>query len=172
MPKSSIDFRQASPALEQLRGLSDIFDVWEIKTDRKEIPVTVTQTAYSKYEVSFPEDLMGILEENLKDELNGGQKGRSGSRLKDVLLQIDYTGDIGSAFIDGDMIHDNFCNGDTWEIGLRTFAGPAEKFSADYFHRPAQRGRKCEYRVCHGGEDGKRGPVYRRAERGAGVSGL
>ena len=108
---------------EQLRGLSDIFDVWKIKTDRKEIPVTVTQTAYSKYEFSFPEDLMGSLEENLKDELNGGQNGRSGSRLKDVLLQIDYTGDIGSAFIDGDMIHDNFCNGDTWEIGLRTFAG-------------------------------------------------
>lgn len=37
---------------------------------------------------------------------------------KEVLLQIDYIGDIGHAFIDGVMISDNFYNGATWEIGL------------------------------------------------------
>lgn len=41
--------------------------------------------------------------------------------VKDLILKIDYAGDIGHAFIDGKMINDNFCNGDTWEIGLRTF---------------------------------------------------
>lgn len=37
---------------------------------------------------------------------------------KEVLLQLDYVGDIGHAFIDGVMISDNFYNGATWDIGL------------------------------------------------------
>lgn len=41
--------------------------------------------------------------------------------LKDARLQIEYTGDIGNAFIDGRMIHDNFANGAVWEIGLKDF---------------------------------------------------
>jgi hypothetical protein len=43
-------------------------------------------------------------------------------RIKDVILQVNYIGDIGQAFIDGDMIADNFWNGAVWEIGLREFA--------------------------------------------------
>ncbi|WP_138493380.1 beta-galactosidase [Paenibacillus pinistramenti] len=41
--------------------------------------------------------------------------------IKEVLLQINYKGDIGNAFIDGDLIHDNFSNNKTWEIGLKAF---------------------------------------------------
>jgi roadblock/LC7 domain-containing protein len=39
--------------------------------------------------------------------------------VKELLLQIDYAGDIGYAFIDGELIHDNFGNNNTWEIGLQ-----------------------------------------------------
>src|SRR5690606_21680774 len=39
--------------------------------------------------------------------------------VKELLLQIDYVGDIGYAFIDGELIHDNFCNNDTWDVGLK-----------------------------------------------------
>ena len=38
--------------------------------------------------------------------------------LKDARLQIDYRGDIGSLFLNDRMISDNFCNEDTWEVGL------------------------------------------------------
>lgn len=38
---------------------------------------------------------------------------------KDALLQISYNGDIGYLFDDGELLSDNFCNGDVWEIGLR-----------------------------------------------------
>ncbi len=38
---------------------------------------------------------------------------------KDVLLQISYKGDIGYLFEDGELLSDNFCNGDVWEIGLK-----------------------------------------------------
>ena len=44
------------------------------------------------------------------------------SAVKDVLLGIHYEGDVGRAFIDGDMISDNFWNGAPWELGLREFA--------------------------------------------------
>lgn len=39
--------------------------------------------------------------------------------LKEALLQVDYKGDIGYAFMDNELIHDNFHNGATWEIGLK-----------------------------------------------------
>lgn len=38
---------------------------------------------------------------------------------KDAILQINYQGDIGQAFINGSMISDNFYNGSMWEIGLK-----------------------------------------------------
>ena len=74
-----------------------------VNIEEKKIPLIVKQTASSKYEISFYDNFM--------------------EGLKDALLQIDYRGDIGHAFIDGDMVSDNFSNNNTWEIGLRTFAG-------------------------------------------------
>ena len=37
---------------------------------------------------------------------------------KQVLLRVRYQGDIGHAFADGQLISDNFCNGDVWDIRL------------------------------------------------------
>ncbi|MBR3765212.1 MAG: beta-galactosidase, partial [Clostridia bacterium] len=37
---------------------------------------------------------------------------------KQVLLRVEYVGDIGHAFVNGRMISDNFCNGAPWEIRL------------------------------------------------------
>ncbi len=39
--------------------------------------------------------------------------------VKQVLVQVDYFGDIGYAYLDGDLISDNFCNGAIWEFGLK-----------------------------------------------------
>ena len=38
--------------------------------------------------------------------------------MKQVMLRIRYQGDIGYAFSNGEMFHDNFCNGAPWEIDL------------------------------------------------------
>ena len=38
--------------------------------------------------------------------------------LKDARLQVDYHGDIGLLYLNNTMIHDDFCNGGAWEIGL------------------------------------------------------
>lgn len=39
---------------------------------------------------------------------------------RELLMQVNYQGDIGNAFVDGELISDNFCNGAVWEIGLKT----------------------------------------------------
>ncbi|MBU3155829.1 beta-galactosidase [Clostridium estertheticum] len=41
--------------------------------------------------------------------------------VKELFLKVEYEGDIGYAFIDGDIINDNFCNGAPWEVGLMKF---------------------------------------------------
>ena len=98
-----------------------ILDLWKADTNARQIPVRITQTARTKYELSFPERFM--------------------DGLKDALLCVDYTGDIGSAFINGDMINDNFCNHSTWEIGLRTFARRLEKHPLTISITPLREGR-------------------------------
>lgn len=93
---------KAGADVQKVAPKDEVFDVWNVQTTSKELTAQVTQTAASKYTISVPERFM--------------------DGVKDVILQIRYQGDIGFAFIDGDMINDNFCNGDVWEIGLRTFA--------------------------------------------------
>ncbi len=42
--------------------------------------------------------------------------------VRDVWLRVNYVGDVGSLYVDGTLIHDNFYNGTAWEIGLKHFA--------------------------------------------------
>ncbi len=41
--------------------------------------------------------------------------------VEEVLLKIDYTGNVGYAFTSGQLFHDHFYNGLPWEIGLSRF---------------------------------------------------
>ena len=59
---------------------------------------------------------------------------------KDVILQIEYTGDIGNAFINGQMINDNFANGAVWEIGLKDFAQELKKDCVTIYIVPLKEG--------------------------------
>ena len=73
--------------------------VYRICAKPKQIPVRLARTAHHRWSVKLPAGAM--------------------TGLKDIRLQIDYTGDIGMLFLGSEMISDNFCNGDTWEVGLR-----------------------------------------------------
>jgi hypothetical protein len=43
------------------------------------------------------------------------------SGLNDIFLQFDYIGDVGSLFMGGRLIADNYNNGTPWRIGLKRF---------------------------------------------------
>ncbi len=43
------------------------------------------------------------------------------SGLNDIFLQFDYIGDVGSLFLAGGLIADNYNNGTPWRVGLKRF---------------------------------------------------
>ncbi len=65
--------------------------------------LSVEQVGPGRYTVAFPGNLY--------------------TGVKDMRLQVTYSGDIGHAFLGNRLVHDNFANGAVWEIGLRDFAG-------------------------------------------------
>ena len=88
----------------------------------RDIPLRVVNTAPRRWTVTLPA---------------GTTAG-----LKDVRLRIDYTGDIGMLFLGNEMISDNFCNGDTWEIGLREYLPQAGALTLTLVIVPLRQGRR------------------------------
>ncbi|MFW9335661.1 beta-galactosidase [Paenibacillus polymyxa] len=80
---------------------SELFTTYQLRVPKKEIHFNLKRVNHDKFVLDFE-----------KNALDG---------IKEALLRINYTGDIGYAFIDGELIHDNFCNRTTWEIGLKSF---------------------------------------------------
>ncbi|MBW3078879.1 beta-galactosidase [Bifidobacterium simiiventris] len=68
---------------------------------RKTIEPAVERLSAQRFAITLPDGFM------------------DGTNLKDVLLQVRYTGDIGWMFANAELINDNFCNGDVWEIGMK-----------------------------------------------------
>lgn len=99
-PASALAESQVVPK-QGMEGKDTLFGHYLFETEEVRISPVVEQVAKNRYTIILPEDFM---------------KG-----AKDLLLQIDYSGDIGHAFINGRMISDNFANGATWEIGLKDF---------------------------------------------------
>lgn len=60
--------------------------------------------------------------------------------LKNAWVNVDYTGDIGSAFFNGDMVHDNFANGAIWQVGLHEFKGQLAEGPMTLYITPLKEG--------------------------------
>ena len=76
-----------------------IFDTISIASPAKDIKLKVKKFEKNGCNVEFPEDIF--------------------SDADDVIMKIDYWGNVGNAFVDGILVSDNFCNGRPWEIGLK-----------------------------------------------------
>lgn len=56
------------------------------------------------------------------------------SGVNDLFLVIDYAGDTGMGFLNGELVTDNFYNGSKWSIGLKKFMDlPGQKEMVFYF---------------------------------------
>jgi beta-galactosidase len=61
--------------------------------------------------------------------------------VKDVIYKIDYTGDIGGAYVRGKLLHDHFYNGVPWEMGIRRFfEASRERLEVDLHITPLKKG--------------------------------
>lgn len=111
---------------EKMRRIADSGTVclgaYLAETEERGTEAEVKQVAAFKYTLTIPETVT--------------------DGVKDALLQIEYTGDVGSAFINGRMIHDNFANGAVWEIGLKDFAEELKKDCMTIHIAPLKEGAK------------------------------
>lgn len=98
-----------------------LFTQYRYRVEEKPpVKLSARQTGPTRYCIDLPEDLM--------------------DGVKDAILKIDYTGDIGQAFINGEMISDNFCNGEIWEIGLKEFADSLKEHPLTIYITPIKKG--------------------------------
>ncbi|MBT1165049.1 beta-galactosidase [Bifidobacterium felsineum] len=87
--------------LQPLRTDESGFGIYSIGGAEAKVPFKLERKSQTRWTLSInPKDLDG---------------------LKNAWVDVKYTGDIGSAFFNGDMVHDNFANGDVWQIGLHEF---------------------------------------------------
>ena len=75
------------------------FGVYRADTEEKQIEIACEPAALCRWKLKLKETAL--------------------EGVKDARLQIDYQGDIGMLFLNDVLISDNFCNGDTWEVGLK-----------------------------------------------------
>ena len=73
-----------------------------------EVDVRLRRLHADRYEIVLPDGMARLLHDK--------------RQIADVMLNIGYQGDIGWLFCGDDLIADNFCNGETWQVGLRGHA--------------------------------------------------
>ncbi len=117
--------REAGGILKEAKKLSgpeEVLGRYRVAVPEKKIQVQVEQVAPGRYTLEFP--------------------GKFLDGLKDVLLQMDYAGDIGHAFLDGRLVHDNFANGAPWEIGLKEFSEELQRGPLTIYITPLKKDAK------------------------------
>lgn len=99
-PPINKEIKCKNAVIEQFEDYN-LFNKYNIKVQKKEVTIEVKRIRDSKATINISED-----------QFEG---------LKNIMLRINYEGDIGYSFINGDLINDNFCNGSMWEISLNRF---------------------------------------------------
>lgn len=91
------------------------FTNFNISLPATDISIHPRQISQKKYMVSLPASLNG---------------------LNDLFLEIDYTGDTGMGFLDGELVTDEFYKGIPWKIGLKKFYPEAGGKEMIFYFRP------------------------------------
>ncbi len=86
--------------LETAKPDSPVMSAFRIRYAPVKLTATMRKIATRKYALRFDGDLRS---------------------LNEAIMRVNYTGDTGMAFIDGQMVDDHFYFGRTWEIGLKRF---------------------------------------------------
>lgn len=101
---------------------SSVFEGCRIKREQKRIPLGAKKVGPSRYVIDVP-----------KEELIGHKR---------VELRIDYVGDIGHLFVDGELVSDNFCNGTTWVSRIDDLASALAEHPITLYITPIRKNAK------------------------------
>lgn len=90
-----------------------VFTSYSISLPTQEIPLEITEINSRKWQVSLPEGLPEF--------------------VNDAYLTVNYCGDTAMAFIEGELVSDEFYKGIPWQIGLRKFLNAKSQNMVFYF---------------------------------------
>ena len=79
---------------------------------------------FDSYSISFEEIHPEVIIDSISSRKYSLELNSDIRKLNDVFVAVDYIGDRGMAFINGEMITDHFYQERKWEIGLKSYAGP------------------------------------------------
>lgn len=97
-----------------------VFTEWKITLPAVEFKMETKEVSSRKIAVSLPASL---------------PRG-----VNDIYLTVNYTGDTGMGFINGELVADNFYNGIPWQIGLRKFiTAPVRAGQLVLYFRPMRK---------------------------------
>ncbi|MEX1029079.1 MAG: hypothetical protein WDZ91_03410 [Paenibacillaceae bacterium] len=127
--KEQIEFRmfpgEPSPIIGTIGEITSqqdgIFTYYSLQLPTKHIPLDVSWIRDHKAVLKFDKEIL--------------------DQVDDVLLSIDYEGDVGNMFVDGLLLHDHFFNGLPWEIGLKRFFAGRDTLQMDVLVTPKRSGK-------------------------------
>ena len=111
------------------------------KIDVGTISSSFKQPYLSHFEVKLPKVTIPFAAKKVSDKRLVVQlPGEMPNGLNDVILKIDYVGDTGMGFLDGELVADEFYKGIPWEIGLRYFVDVKKAEEMNFYFRPIYKG--------------------------------
>jgi hypothetical protein len=114
-PRLQVAPKINSGALSALKS-NPSFSSFTVTLPKTDFPIKTRPIGQKKLVIQLPEQMQ--------------------SGLNDIFLTIDYTGDTGMGFIDGELVTDEFYKGIPWEIGLRKFLGQPAANEMVFYFRP------------------------------------
>lgn len=103
------------------------------------IAVTKSASSFAAYRITLPSWSFAVNTRKVSEKKRVVQLPDSlPVAVNDVLLKVDYTGDTGMGFVNGELVADEFYKGLPWETGLRKFVAAGAREMVLYF-RPMPR---------------------------------
>ncbi len=111
------------------------------KTTVGSINKTEGYPAFSSYQIALPRfEFAANTKEISQRKMVVNLPQTMPPSVNDIYLHVDYTGDTGMDFVNGELVADNFYNGLPWQIGLRKFISSSVKPKEKIFYfRPMQK---------------------------------
>ncbi|MBA2396060.1 MAG: beta-galactosidase [Ktedonobacteraceae bacterium] len=95
---------------------------------------------FTRYELTVPAYQLALHVEQLHAQVVSIKLPVALDAVDDAFLSIDYVGDMGHAYLDGQLVSDHFSNGLPWEIGLKRFIHPDSDRQLIIHFSPLQKG--------------------------------
>lgn len=113
----------------ELSGAEDgVFTRFEIPAPHQDIPLTIQRVKKSESTWKPQIGPAGVAQAPEDQDFQDAEtwqilfQGKPLEGVHELLVQINYIGDVARAYVGDQMIDDDFYNGLTWEIGIRRFA--------------------------------------------------